>query len=80
MLTQRQNVFEEKRGKKNFGVVMKREKGVFHWVGCLLTIIPTDTRNMQSIHFLHEKVFCIISFENVLKTWRGFPGINSSNV
>jgi len=28
----------------------------------------------QSIHILHEKVFCIISFESFLKTLGGFGG------
>jgi hypothetical protein len=31
----------------------------------------TGARNMQSIHFSHKNVFCIISFENVLKTLVG---------
>ena len=62
------NFFGGKQRGKFFGFFID---DVFHWFGCLLTRqakSPMAQGTCQSIHISHEKVFCIISFGNVLKT------------
>jgi hypothetical protein len=63
--------FRGKKREKIFGVVIKREKDVFDWVWCLLTRqakLPQAQGTCKAFTSHTKKVFCNLSFENVLKT------------